>query len=222
MKLQVAIAALAAVCILSAPASAQRRAPTPQPLGFFITSAVPGGGDLGGLAGADNICQGLASAVGAGDRIWRAYLSTQATDDTPAVNARDRIGTGPWYNTAYGRIAANVYDLHGDFERDRNYINRDTVFDENGNKIKGRGDSPNQHDILTGSTSHGMAFPPGDDRTCNNWTSDSPDATGFVGHFDRTGGGNTSWNSVHATRGCHAEGLVRTGGAGYFMCFAAD
>ncbi len=223
MKLHVTIAALATACMFSAPAWAQRQPPPEQPLGFFITSGVPGSGNLGGLEGADKICLGLASAVGEGNRIWRAYLSTQATDDKPAINARDRIGSGPWYNASDRLIAANVYDLHGDFERDRNNVTKSAALDENGNEVNGRGDDPNQHDILTGSDSHGLAFPPGEDRTCMNWTSDSPDARGWVGHHDRTGGGNTSWNSVHSTRGgCHVEGLARTGGAGRFYCFAAN
>ena len=212
-------------CLLvCASAAMAQQAEEPQPpMGFFVTGTPPGSGNLGGLEGADRVCQELATTAGAGDRTWRAYLSTQATDDAPAVNARDRIGNGPWHNADGVLIAANVYDLHGDFERDRNYLFKDTAVDEMGNVMNGRGDDPNQHDMLTGSDSHGMAFPPGADRTCMNWTSDSPDARGYVGHHDRSGGGNTSWNSVHETRGgCHVEGLVRTGGAGRFYCFAAD
>lgn len=192
-------------------------------MGYFITSSVPGGGNLGGLEGADQICQDLADAAGAGDRTWRAYLSTQATEDQPEVNARDRIGSGPWYNAEGTLIAADVYELHGDFQRDRNYIFKGTALDEMGNVVPGRGDDTNEHDILTGSDSHGMAWPAGEDRTCMNWTSDSPEARGWVGHHDRQGGGNTSWNSVHLTRGgCHPEGLQSTGGSGRFYCFAAD
>jgi hypothetical protein len=219
-----ATSVLAAICLIGTSASAQQQQQAPQePLGFFITSAVPGSGNLGGLEGADQICQDLAAAVGAGDRTWRAYLSTQATDSAPAVNARDRIGSGPWHNAQGTLIAANVADLHGDVERDRNNIFKDTALDESGNLVSGRGDQPNQHDILTGSDSHGNAWPAGEDRTCMNWTSDSPDARGWVGHHDRQGGGNTSWNSVHLTRGgCHAEGLQATGGSGRFYCFAAD
>jgi len=165
----------------------------------------------------------LAVAVGAGARTWRAYLSTQEADGVPAVNARDRIGNGPWYNAKGELIAKNVEDLHGDIERDRNNLHKGSALDEYGEPIKGRGEQPNEHDILTGSDSHGRAFLPGADRTCVNWTSDSPDARGYVGHHDRWGGGNTSWNSVHETRGgCHKEGLMSTGGAGRFYCFAAD
>jgi hypothetical protein len=219
MRTFVAIAALLAC---GSPALAQQAEEPQEPMGFFVTSTPPGSGNLGGLEGADQICQNLATAAGAGDRTWRAYLSTQATDDAPAINARDRIGSGPWYNAEGVLIAANNYDLHGDFERDRNYLFKDTALDEMGNVMNGRGDDPNQHDMLTGSDSHGLAFAPDEDRTCMNWTSDSPDATGFVGHHDRSGGGSTSWNSVHATRGCDTEGLIRTGGAGRFYCFAAD
>ena len=213
-------------CLAFQPALAQQ-APEAEaekpPLGFFITSEVPGTGNLGGLEGADAICQQLAEAAGAGDRLWRAYLSTQATDETPAANARDRIGTGPWHNAAGDLVAADVYALHGDFERDRNNVQKASALDEKGNVVNGRGDTPNEHDILTGSDSHGMAFPAGEDRTCLNWTSDSADARGWVGHHDRQGGGNTSWNSVHATRGgCHVDGLLATGGNGRFYCFAAD
>jgi hypothetical protein len=192
-------------------------------MGFFVTSTVPQTGNLGGLEGADQICQDLAAGAGAGDRTWRAYLSTQEVNGQPAVNARDRIGDGPWHNAKGVLIAANVADLHGDNERDRNNLYKETATDENGELVNGRGDEPNQHDILTGSDSHGRAFPAGEDRTCQNWTSDSPDARGWVGHHDRQGGGNTSWNHVHATRGgCHTEGLADTGGNGRFYCFAAD
>ncbi len=223
MKLEIAITALTTAYMFGVPAWGQAQQAEEHPLGFFITSTVPKSGNLGGLEGADKICQDLAAAVGAGDRTWRAYLSTQATDAQPAVNARDRIGAGPWYNAGNRLIAANAYDLHGDFERDRNNVHKATAIDENGNVVNGRGDQPNEHDILTGSDSHGRAFPPGEDRTCVNWTSDSPEARGWVGHHDRQGGGNTSWNSVHATRrGCHVEGLAGTGGSGRFYCFAAD
>jgi hypothetical protein len=197
----------------------QAQAAEPQePMGFFVTSTIPQTGNLGGLDGADRICQDLAAAAGAGDRTWRAYLSTQATNGRPAVNARDRIGNGPWHNAKGVLIAANLADLHGDDQRDRN-----NLFKRHCYLVNGRGDEPNQHDILTGSDSHGRAFPAGEDRTCQNWTSDSPDARGWVGHHDRQGGGNTSWNHVHATRGgCHGEGLAETGGNGRFYCFAAD
>lgn len=206
--------------------------PPRQPLGFFVASTVPGTGNLGGLAGADKICQDLATAAGAGGRTWRAYLSTQAvaaqgnTPAQPAVNARDRIGAGPWFNAAtpQARIAANVADLHGDLDRDRNYVNKLGSVDENGKQINGVGDTPNQHDVFTGSDSYGRAFLTGQDMTCGNWTSAEvgPGAGAMLGHTDRLGGGNTSWNMAHRSAGCDAPALVRTGGAGKFYCFAAN
>jgi len=227
MKPKYALIVAAAATLGAFSASAQQNqqgAETPPPpMGFFITGTVPGTGNLGGLEGADKICQDLAAAVGAGARTWRAYLSTQEANGVPAVNARDRIGNGPWYNAKGELIAKNVEDLHGDIERDRNNLHKGSALDEHGEPIKGRGEQPNEHDILTGSDSHGRAFAPAVDRTCVNWTSDSPDARGYVGHHDHWGGGNTSWNSVHETRGgCHKEGLMSTGGAGRFYCFAAD
>jgi len=191
---------------------------------FFVTSAGSGdGANLGGLAGADAICQKLAAASGspgAGGRMWRAYLSTQGPN---AVNARDRIGSGPWANVKGQVVAKDVAHLHGDtveLAQLGNNLSRTTVLTEKGEPIKGAGDTPNQHDILTGSTSAGRAFPPGDDRTCNNWTSNAA-GTAQLGHFDRTGGGNTSWNSAHPSKGCSQPNLVSTGGAGYLYCFAA-
>jgi hypothetical protein len=213
------------------PAGAAPAAPPP-PMGFFVTSTVPGTGNLGGLAGADKICQDLAAAVGAGNRTWRAYLSTQpvaaqgGNPAVPGVNARDRIGTGPWYNAKGVRVALNVTDLHGDVERDRNYINKLSSLDEKGNPISGFGDTPNQHDILTGSDSFGRGYIAGDDRTCGNWTSDQPAAgtanRAMLGHTDRLGGGTSSWNSAHLSRGCDAASLVATGGNGRLFCFAAN
>ena len=151
-----------------------------------------------------------------------AYLSTQAEGQTPAVNARDRIGTGPWFNSKGVRIAANVTDLHGDLDRDRNFINKTSALDEKGNVVNGVGDTPNQHDVLTGSDSVGRAWQTADDRTCKNWTSADPSGRAFLGHTDRLGGGNTSWNSAHPSAGCDAPSLVRTGGAGKFYCFAIN
>jgi hypothetical protein len=193
-----------------------------QPMRFFVASTVPATGNLGGLAGADQICQNLAAAAGAGDRTWRAYLSTQEAGGQPAINARDRIGVGPWHNAKGVQIAPNVVDLHGDNERDRNYLFKDTALDEKGNLVNGRGDTPNVHDMLTGSDSLGRALRVPEDRTCRNWTSDSPNDSAMVGHHDRSGGGNTSWNSVHATPGCHAEGLIKVGGGGRVYCFAIN
>ena len=216
------LAAVSAIVAGSIAVSAQN--PPAAPMTFFVTSAGSGdGANLGGLAGADAICQKLAAASGspgAGGRMWRAYLSTQGPN---AVNARDRIGSGPWANVKGQVVAKDVAHLHGDtveLAQLGNNLSRTTVLTEKGEPIKGAGDTPNQHDILTGSTSAGRAFPPGDDRTCNNWTSNAA-GTAQLGHFDRTGGGNTSWNSAHPSKGCSQPNLVSTGGAGYLYCFAA-
>ncbi len=192
------------------------------PMGFFVTSkAIGKGADLGGLEGADAHCASLARAAGAGNRTWRAYLSTQSTDGkTRGISARDRIGIGPWYNARGELIASDLDDLH----ISPNILKR-TALDENGNPIKGRGDRPNEHDILTGSKDDGTAYFPWEegDHTCSNWTS-SADGQGSaqVGHHDRHGGGNVSWNSAHGSRGCSQENLRSTGGNGYLYCFAAD
>jgi len=209
------------------PATAQAQAPGTQPdtrMGFFVTSVGLGdGANLGGLDGADRHCQALASAVGAGDRTWRAYLSQAPAGGLPQVNARDRIGNGPWYNANGARIAWDVADLHGDHQRDSNNIRKPTAVDERGELILGVGDSPNQHDILTGSDSHGRV-PPGNAAvtTCSNWTSNEAEGRALVGHHDRLGGANASWNSVHMSNGCGQENLAATGGAGFFYCFASD
>lgn len=186
---------------------------------FFITSAGPGdGANLGGLAGADKHCQTLAAAVGAGNRTWRAYLSTQEAGGQPAVNARDRIGTGPWRNAKGVVIANTVDELHSD----ANKLTKETQLNEKGEMVNGRGDTPNRHDILTGSDLQGRAFPAGKDMTCNNWTSNT-EGSPQVGHHDRQGGGQnpTSWNSAHAPNGCSQAALRKTGGDGLFYCFAA-
>jgi hypothetical protein len=191
----------------------------PPPMRFFVTSDT-GTGNLGGIAGADARCQRLAAAAGAGDRTWRAYLSTQGAG---AVNARDRIGAGPWHNAKGELIANNVADLHGDNERDRNNLYKGSALDEKGNIVSGRGDQPNQHDILTGSDSLGRAFTVAEDRTCRNWTVDTDEGVGAqVGHHDRNGGGTTSWNSGHRTPGCSVAALARVGGAGKLYCFATN
>ena len=191
----------------------------PAPMTFFVTSAGPGkGADLGGPAGADAHCQKLATAAGAGSHTWHAYLSTQGAG---AVNARDRIGKGPWHNAKGEIIAQNVDDLHGDVERDRNNITKGTALTEKGEVSNGRGDNPNKHDMLTGSTSTGRAFTDSADHTCKNWTSSS-DGAAMLGHHDRNGGNNTSWNAAHPSRGCSQENLVATGGAGLFYCFATN
>lgn len=181
-------------------------------LSFFITSAGPGdGANLGGLAGADAHCQKLAAVVDAGERTWRAYLSTSGGE---VVNARDRIGAGPWINAAGVTVAANVAELHGD-----NGLSKEASITEAGDVVNGRGDSPNKHDILTGTQLDGSAA----DQTCDNWTSNG-DGSALVGHHDRTGGGAnpTSWNSAHGTQGCSQSNLQGTGGDGLFYCFAAD
>ena len=189
-------------------------------MSFFITSKGSGrGADLGGLTGADRHCQMLAEAAGAGSRSWRAYLSTSPSPGQPAVHARDRIGQGPWHNAKGVRIAQDVADLHGE----SNNLNKQTGLNEKGGTTNGRGDSPNRHDILTGSHLDGTAFSGEDDRTCQNWTS-SGEGHAQIGHFDRTGGGEapTAWNSAHATRGCSQESLRDMGGDGLLFCFAVD
>ena len=186
-------------------------------MSFFLTSMGPGkGADLGGLAGADQHCQKLAESVGAGNKTWRAYLSTTGQG---AVNARDRIGQGPWYNAKGVQVAKNVDDLHSD----SNNLTKETVLNEKGEVVKGRGDSPNRHDILTGSQLDGTAFTGDADTTCQNWTG-SGEGSARVGHHDRTGGGEhpSSWNSAHPSRGCSQENLRGTGGDGLFYCFATN
>jgi hypothetical protein len=186
---------------------------------FFITSAGPGNGaNLGGLAGADAHCQKLAAAAGAGNRTWRAYLSTGASDGQKPTSAKDRIGAGPWHNAKGVQIAADVAELHGE----KNNLTKETQLNEKGEVVNGRGDTPNRHDILTGSQLDGTTFTDGADHTCQNWTG-SGDGSAQVGHHDRQGGGQnpTSWNSAHASRGCSQENLRGTGGDGLFYCFAA-
>ncbi|MGH7477158.1 MAG: hypothetical protein ACRELD_12875 [Longimicrobiales bacterium] len=188
-------------------------------MSFFLTSRGPGdGANLGGLEGADAHCQMLARDAGAGDRTWRAYLSTTAQPDAAAVNARDRIGSGPWHNARGVLVAEDVEQLHGE-----NNLGKATALTERGAHVNGRGDSPNQHDILTGSQLDGTASSAGEDTTCSNWTS-SGEGSALVGHHDRTGGGPnpTSWNSAHGSRGCSQEDLQGTGGNGYFYCFALN
>jgi len=193
----------------------------PPPMSFFVTSVGGGkGANLGGLKGADQHCQMLAAAAGAGDRNWVAYLSTQGPG---AVNARDRIGKGPWYNAKGAMVAQDVAQLHGDTldaARLGNGIHKNNALTEKGEIGKGVGDTPNQHDILTGSQLDGRAYTDGMDHTCSNWTSEAADGSAQLGHFDRNGGNNTSWNSTHASRGCGQQNLVSTGGAGLLYCFA--
>ena len=217
-----------ASCALCWSASAQQA----QDMSFFITSVGSGkGGDLGGLAGADAHCQALAQAAGAGNKTWRAYLSTNGRGGANAVNARDRIGNGPWQNAKGTVVATSVADLHSENTK----MGKANALDEMGRPIKVRGDSPVQHDILTGSDKDGHAFPPNMDLTCNNWTSSSF-GVAMLGHADREGNPPVagsqniaaytetahSWNAAHTSRGCSQPDLIATGGNGLFYCFAAQ
>src|SRR5688572_6127722 len=193
---------------VAAPAAAQN-----QPMTFFVSSVGSGnGGNLGGVAGADKHCQALATKAGAGNRMWRAYLSTTGAG---AGNARDRIGAGPWHNAKGVLIASNVAELH----TDKANINNDTALDEQGRQINPQG-APNRHDILTGSTAEGRATP----QTCQNWTSSAGDQSAMLGHHDRLtfGKPGSPWNAAHPSKGCSQENLVATGGAGLVYCFAAN
>ena len=216
-KTKIALASVALITLgLAGGAQSQ------QQMSFFITSAGPGkGADLGGLEGADRHCQQLAQAVGAGGKTWRAYLSTQGASP---VNAKDRIGRGPWMNAKGVVIAKDLAELHG-----TNNLNKQTALSEKGDPINGRGDTPNRHDILTGSQSDGTAFTGADDRTCGNWTKSTQGAA-MVGHHDRQGLNDSapmlSWNSSHPSRGpdggCSQADLKSTGGDGLLYCFAAN
>jgi hypothetical protein len=192
------------------------------PMSFFVTSRGPGNGaNLGGLDGADKHCQALAAAAGAGERTWRAYLSAGAEGGKPAVNARDRIGAGPWYNAKGVKIADNVADLHSD----RTNVKKETALDEKGDPVNGSGDKPNKHDILTGAQLDGTAYPAEQDMTCGNWTVGNATklpGKAQLGHHDRKGlsEGISPWNSAHASRGCGKEDLKASGGDGLFYCFA--
>ena len=197
----------------------------PQPMSFFVASAGSGkGADLGGLAGADAICQNLAAAAGRGNATWHAYMSTQGPG---GVNARDRIGNGPWYNQRGQMVARDLAQLHGDtldLARMGNNVIKTSTLTEKGEIVNGVGDQPNRHDMLTGSMPDGRAYTDGMDHTCSNY-SRSDDVQGVnvqLGHNDRSGGGNNSWNSAHASAGCSQPALVRTGGAGLFYCFAVN
>jgi len=189
-------------------------------MSFFITSEGSGdGANLGGLAGADAHCATLASAAGSRGKTWVAYLSAHETANSPRVNARERIGFGPWYNAEGVEVASTLNNLHSDFMQ----LGKANSLTENGDTVNGRGDSPNEHDVLTGSSLSGRLIDDGSNHTCNNWTSNG-EGSAQVGHFDRTGGGAnpTSWNNAHGSRGCGQADLVATGGAGYFYCFAND
>jgi hypothetical protein len=219
MSTKVGLSILAAVIALSLGAAAVDAQQSD--ISFFVTSAGPGkGGDLGGLNGADQLCQLLGATAGAGTKTWHAYLSTQGAS---AVNARDRIGKGPWKNAKGIIIANDLAELHGS----KNNINKQTALTEKGEPVNGRGDSPNMHDILTGSQPDGTAFAAGEDRTCGNW-SKSGQGSAMVGHHDRQGlrddDASKSWNSSHPSRGpdggCSQNDLKSTGGNGLFYCFA--
>jgi len=225
----VAASSLAAATLLLAACAGSMMAPAGSSntgMGFFVSSTGSGrGADLGGLAGADRLCTSLATAAGAGGRTWRAYLSTQPADGKPAVDARERIGKGPWQNFKGEDVAKDVDDLHGD----NNKLSFNTSLSERGQLIPGVGFAPNRHDVLTGSTAEGRAFPAGDDRTCRNWTSSTQGAA-MVGHIDRKGlrddAASRSWNSSHPSRGpeggCSQSDLRGTGGDGLFYCFASN
>ena len=189
-------------------------------MSFFITSVGTGdGANLGGLDGADAHCQALAEAAGSTGQTWRAYLSQSASDDQPAINARDRIGSGPWYNANGVEVASSVSDLHSA----NNELSKENSTSESGEPINGRGDDPNKHDVLTGSQLDGTAFSDGEDHTCGNWMSNG-EGSAQVGHHDRQGGGDnpTSWNAAHASRGCSQDDLIGTGGDGLYYCFATN
>lgn len=213
----VRLASLAgAAVLLTAPAPAAGPQAT---MSFFITSAGPGNGaSLGGLAGADRHCQQLAEAAGVNGKTWRAYLSALAKDGQPAVNARDRIGAGPWHNAKGVMVASDVEMLHGE----ANMLGKENSLDERGRPVNGRGDTPNMHDILTGSMPDGRLATDTTDTTCENWTSSTATGSAVVGHHDKQGGGArpTSWNSAHGSRGCGQANLQATGGNGLFYCFA--
>jgi hypothetical protein len=226
MNITIRMSAFSAVTLASQSLSVSAPAQQAPNLTFFVTSVGIGkGGDLGGLAGADKHCQDLAQAVGAGNRNWRAYLSTQASGGRAAVNARDRIGRGPWQNAKGVVVAPNVDVLHGD-----NKLTKETALNEKGDVVNGRGDRPNMHDALTGTQMNGTAFPAAEDRTCGNWTKSSGTGAAMLGHIDRQGLGDTvqdkSWNAAHPSRGseggCSQSDLRSTGGAGLFYCFATN
>jgi hypothetical protein len=220
------VASVALITLGAAAGRAQQPPPQAPNMTFFVTSSGLGkGADLGGLDGADRQCQVLAQAAGAGSKTWRAYLSTQAVDGAAAVNARDRIGTGPWQNFKGEIVAKSVDDLHGE----GNKLSMETSLTERGTMVAGRGYTPNYHDVLTGSQADGRTFPPNEDKTCRNWTS-STKGTAIVGHIDRKGlrddAESKSWNSSHPSRGpdggCSQTDLRSTGGNGLFYCFASN
>jgi hypothetical protein len=221
LRLAATVLALSA----AANAAAQQTPPAANSMSFFVSSAGPGrGANLGGLLGADRHCQMLAMAAGAGNKMWHAYLSENGSAGHPAANARDRIGSGPWYNAKGVLIASSVADLHSD----RNNIKKETALTEKGETLPGRGDTPNKHDVLTGSQPDGTAYPGADsaNTTCGNWVRYFPmSGKARVGHFDRSGNDpvtGSSWNSAHDSAGCSQEELKSTGGDGLLYCFAVN
>jgi hypothetical protein len=241
MRRMITVSALSITLLGSAALLAQAQQTPPAPpavISFFVAENPNQTGNLGGLAGADQLCQTQAQALGGANaaRTWRAYLSQEQRGNTPRVNARDRIGPGPWFNAKGTLVASNVADLHGDQVRDRNNMQRANVLDAAGKEIQGAGQQgvQNEHDALTGSDAQGRAFTDGLDHTCGNWTSDglalaqaNPNfpaerARAMLGHTDRTGGGNVSWNAVHMSQGCSKPALNATGGTGRFYCFATN
>ncbi|HKT18654.1 MAG TPA: hypothetical protein VJR47_11470 [Stellaceae bacterium] len=208
----------AATMLLAVSGHAQQQTTQQSDMGFFVTSGIGRSAGLGGLSGADQLCQSLAQAVGAGAKTWHAYLSTQGAG---AVNARDRIGKGPWKNSKGVVIASNLAELHGN-----NNLTKQTALTEKGAVVAGEGEDPVTHDVLTGSQSDGTAFAGSEDRTCGNWTKSGDDGSAMLGHSDRTGlrddAPSHSWNSSHPSRGCSADGLRSTGGAGRLYCFAVQ
>ncbi len=222
-KIKGSLVASAVLVSLGLVACAGQQVSGPGGMTFFVTSVGSGkGADLGGLAGADRHCQTLAAAAGAGNRTWRAYLSNSAMGRAPAVNAIDRIGRGPWQNAKGAVIATDIENLHGTSSN----LTKQPLLTEKGAVVNGRGDKPNMHDILTGSQTNGLAFPPGDDLTCGNWTKSGADGAAQVGHSDRQGLSDDyyakSWNSSHRSRGCSQDALRSSGGAGLFYCFAIN
>ena len=242
MRRTITVSAFSITLLGSAALLAQAQQTPPAPpavISFFVAQNPNQTANLGGLAGADQLCQTQAQALGAphAARTWRAYLSQEQRGNTPSVNARDRIGPGPWFNVKGVLVASNVADLHGDQHRDRNNMQKANVLDVKGEPIPGVGvpqGVQNEHDVLTGSDSQGRAFTDGLDHTCGNWTSDgvslaqaNPNfpaerARAMLGHSDRTGGGNVSWNAVHMSQGCSKAALNATGGTGRIYCFATN
>jgi hypothetical protein len=218
---KLAIVAAALLLAFNAQAQEKKKSAAKGPMTFFVTSVGKGNGaDLGGLEGADAHCNALAQKAGSKLTSWKAYLSTTLPGGDAGVNARDRIGKGPWHNAKGVMVARNVNDLHSD----KANVTKQTALDETGNPIKGRGDTPNEHDILTGSDPLGLYSTAGGDTTCGNWTK-SGDGSAIVGHHDRAGLKDTrhmkSWNSSHGSRGCSQDQLKASGGAGLFYCFAS-